>query len=63
MKYIIYSTQERLFWSNEHGWVEFSLGSRFSPLEYSMLNTPMGGEWYVARATKKETLKNKVIFE
>ena len=62
MKYVIYNKDEDLFWNNEIGWAPFSLGSRFSSYEFSMLNLPLEGEWYVAKGTKKETLlqKNKV---
>ena len=43
--WVIFSTDERLFWSNVDGWVDPASADRFSDDERRVLNLPIGGTW------------------
>ncbi len=45
MYWLIYSQSEKLWWSNEFGWVEKECAALFTKEEMSTLNLPIGGEW------------------
>jgi hypothetical protein len=45
MIYVIWCKENRLWWSNEFGWVE-SGADTFSQKERETVNLPMGGQWF-----------------
>jgi len=51
--YIIYSPRERLYWSNEWGWVDRRSADTFSAEEQKYLNLPIGGKWVAIQRFNK----------
>lgn len=43
-EWVIYNKNEKLFWSNEDGWVDFDSATRFNETEQVTVSLPVIGE-------------------